>query len=104
MLLGNLRGQIRKTKGNPTITTVIAGKPMTLGLVKGILLEELERAFPGGKSEETGIEFDEENNVLTVTGDHVSKMPAPEPSAALLLDDTPAPAPETASSGTSLLV
>lgn len=64
MKLGELRGAIRKTKGNPFITMSIDGKPLSLYLQKTPLLEELDRVFPGGKAVETGLEFDPETAYL----------------------------------------
>jgi hypothetical protein len=107
MKLGNLRGAIRKTKGNPTFTTTFGGVEMTLTLQKGPLLEALGEAFPDGA--ETGIEFDSENAILfeAASGAAVpapSKEPAPAssaPAASLLLDDEPK---ETAGASSDLLV
>ena len=65
MKLGELRGMIRKTKGAPLIITTLGGVTMTLSLMKTPLLEELERAFPGGKAAETNLNFDEATGVIS---------------------------------------
>ena len=65
MKLGELRGMIRKTKGNPSIVTTLGGVTMTLSLMKTPLLEELERAFPGGKAAETNLNFNEATGVIS---------------------------------------
>lgn len=67
MRLGELRGAIRKTKGNPIVRVPLAdGRVMTLSLQKTPLLEELERLFPGGKGTETPFEFHEASGVLSL--------------------------------------
>ena len=58
MKLGELRGAIRKTKGNPFTIVTIGGEAVTLVLQKTPLLDELDRVFPGGKAAETGLTFD----------------------------------------------
>lgn len=60
MKLGDLRGAIRKTKGNPIIN--LPG--LTVEVLKTPLLEELEQRFPGGKAAETPFTFDAETRVL----------------------------------------
>lgn len=67
MKLGELRGAIRKTKGNPIIT--LAAPPGAIGswklaVQKTPLLEELERIYPGGKGVETDLEFNPDTCVL----------------------------------------
>lgn len=64
MKLGELRGAIRKMKGNPSINLPVGGVTLTLVLQKTPLLDELERQFPGGKAAETPLELDEERGLL----------------------------------------
>ena len=67
MKLGNLKAAIRATKGNPVIETKLFsdGPTLTLALQKTALLEELDRAYPGGKAVETDLTFDEKTCVLS---------------------------------------
>lgn len=67
MKLGELRGAIRKMKGNPIIFIPIDGQLMCVTTQKTPLLEELERLFPGGKGAETSIEFSESTGVISFT-------------------------------------
>lgn len=67
MKLGELRGAIRKTKGNPIIQGV-GSIGLSVECMKGPLLEELDRLFPAGRAAETGFEFDTESRVLTIPG------------------------------------
>ena len=94
MKLGELRGMIRKTKGAPLIITTLGGVTMTLSLMKTPLLEELERAFPGGKAAETNLNFDEATGVITmhnVLGEAIEKafahLPKKDVAPELDLDD-----------------
>lgn len=69
MKLGELRSAIRKTKGNPIVKVpLVGGTIFTLYLQKTPLVEELERAYPGGKGVETGLSFVEETGLLRGTG------------------------------------
>ena len=88
MKLGNLKAAIRATKGNPVIETKLFadGPTLTLALQKTALLEELDRAYPGGKAVETDLVFNEKTGVLQPTADAVAhvdrdsyKDAAPEP-------------------------
>ena len=98
MKLGELRGAIRKTKGNPYMEAYPF--PGTDGgfrfvLQKTPLLEELERAYPGGKAVETGLTFDPETGHLKPSADGivftaVTKRAEPAGAAADLIDDAPA--------------
>lgn len=68
MKAGELRGLIRKTKGNPTI--ILSPPPgatdrWRLSVQKTSLLEELDRIFPGGKAVETNLEFNAETGILS---------------------------------------
>ena len=67
MKLGNLKAAIRATKGNPIIETRLFsdGPMLSLALQKTALLEELDRAYPGGKAVETDLVFDEKTGVLS---------------------------------------
>ena len=67
MRLGNLKAAIRATKGNPIIETRLFsdGPMLSLALQKTALLEELDRAYPGGKAVETDLVFDEKTGVLS---------------------------------------
>lgn len=99
MKLGELRGAIRKMKGNPSIRLPLGGGAvMTIVTQKTPLLEELERLFPGGKGVDTPIEFNEATGEMTVPFDpSVDGMPvaAAEPEqidledaiAAIVVDD-----------------
>lgn len=74
MKLGELKALIRKTKGNPTIAVPFGNRAMSFQVMKGPLLEELDRAYPGGKAIETGLSFDEDSgdlSVATAPGDEV---------------------------------
>lgn len=67
MKLGELRGAIRKTKGNPYINVFPfpgTDKGFRFYIQKTPLLEELERVYPGGKSVETGLDFNVETGLL----------------------------------------
>lgn len=77
MKLGNLKAAIRATKGNPIIETrLFADGPMlSLALQKTALLEELDRAYPGGKAVETDLVFDEKTGILHPTSDAVAERP-----------------------------
>lgn len=93
MKLGELRSLIRKTKGNVTLDIEIApGAPrMKVALQKTQFLEELERAYPGGRNVETGAKFDAETGHITggfdATGSASAAAPeAPKPAAGELLD------------------
>ncbi|WP_191569172.1 hypothetical protein [Paracoccus yeei] len=99
MQLGNLRGAIRKAKGNPVVTVNFAGQPMRFVLMKGPVLEELERAFPGGKAVETGIGLKYDGDaceLIDETGDGAveqvtSAVAVTTAKPVSLLDDEPAP-------------
>ena len=67
MKLGNLKAAIRATKGNPIIETRLFsdGPMLSLALQKTALLEELDRAYPGGKAVETDLVFDEKTCILS---------------------------------------
>ena len=67
MKLGNLKAAIRATKGNPIIETRLftEGPMLSLALQKTALLEELDRAYPGGKAVETDLVFDEKTGILS---------------------------------------
>ena len=91
MKLGNLKAAIRATKGNPLIVTALFsdGPVLTLALQKTALLDELDRAYPGGKAVETDLTFDEKTGILRPTDDAVAQVDrgtveapaAPEPSS-----------------------
>ena len=70
MKLGNLKAAIRATKGNPIIETRLFsdGPILSLALQKTALLEELDRAYPGGKAVETDLNFDEKTGILGADG------------------------------------
>lgn len=111
MQLGNLRGAIRKAKGNPVVTVNFAGQPMRFVLMKGPLLDELERAFPGGKAVETGIALNYDGDaceLIDETGGAVEQLAAKVAESTAkpvsLLDDDPAPSPSPSPTITSLLV
>lgn len=106
MQLSALRGGIRKTKGVITLQTTLAGRPVTLSLMKGPLLEVLKEIFPEGEKHETGISLNMDTGLLTYDAPAAAPMaykdendmgqvsPAAEaPKGLLLLDEPPAPAP-----------
>lgn len=67
MKLGELRGAIRKTKGAPFMDAFPfpgTENGFRFVLQKTPLLEELERAYPGGKATETGLTFNVETGHL----------------------------------------
>ena len=76
MKLGNLKAAIRATKGNPIIETRLFsdGPMLSLALQKTALLEELDRAYPGGKAVETDLVFDEKTGILRPTTDAVADV------------------------------
>ena len=76
MRLGNLKAAIRATKGNPIIETRLFsdGPMLSLALQKTALLEELDRAYPGGKAVETDLVFDEKTGILHPTSDAVAQV------------------------------
>lgn len=66
MKLSDLRGAIRKTKGNPSVVVEFApGLRMTLMLQKTPLLEDLGRQFGEDRTAETGLTFDESLNIIS---------------------------------------
>ena len=68
MKLNKLRGAIRKP-GNPSMIIDLGnGVPMTLAFQKTPLLEELGRVFGDDGSAETGLSYDPETNMLTLSG------------------------------------
>lgn len=110
MKLGELRGAIRKYKGNPYVNLFPfpgSDKGFRIYAQKTPLLEELERVYPGGKSTETGLEFVPETGLLrsveydkSVGLNDQQKAMAFEGASAkpddddlLDLDEIPAPAP-----------
>lgn len=114
MRLGNLKAAIRATKGNPIIETRLFsdGPMLSLALQKTALLEELDRAYPGGKAVETDLVFDDATGILSSEALHPSNRlenPLPvAPVASSTLDDldldltaepsAAAPAPQAAES------
>lgn len=78
MKLGELRVAIRAAKGNPMMQVTLPGsaQPIKLGIMKMILLDQLELAFPVSKMQETGLSFDEASMMLSFEG-----AAAPTPSA-----------------------
>ncbi|PBB41778.1 hypothetical protein CK222_21735 [Mesorhizobium sp. WSM3866] len=113
MKLGELRAAIRKTKGNPWFDCYPfpgTDKTFRFYLQKTPLLEELEKAYPGGKGAETQLSFDAETGQLKpekhdfqgISKDNPAIKtpapphedgPAPKNDDDLLLDDEPAAAP-----------
>lgn len=68
MKLGELKGAIRKAKGNPSMTLLSppnATRNMNLVVQKTALLEELTNIYPNERSFETGMEFDSETGVIS---------------------------------------
>lgn len=68
MKLGELKGSIRKAKGNPSMTLLApagASRNMNLVVQKTVLLEELTAIFPNERSFETGMEFDADTGVIS---------------------------------------
>lgn len=56
MKLGELKATIRAHAGAPKIYVQIGGVMRAeLDVSKGVLLEQLDMAFPGGKATETGL-------------------------------------------------
>lgn len=75
MKLGQLKAAIRASKGNPpsVVASLTLGGPLlTLALQKTALLEELDRAYPGGKAVETGLQFSEKTGILEAEFDAVA--------------------------------
>ena len=89
MKLGQLRASIRAAKGVlPTIEVALyPGAPVIpFALQKASLLEELEKAFPGGKATETGLTFDEKTGMLS---SEFGASTAPAPVAVIRSDLDP---------------
>ena len=64
MRLSKLRGAIRSSKGNPSVTVELTqGDPITLMLHKTPLLAELGRVY--ADADDTGLSFDPETGVLS---------------------------------------
>lgn len=87
MKLGDLRGAIRKTKGNPFVRVTLGPgiPPMNLVLQKGALFESLDTAFPDGRGQETGLSYDPENGMLFVEGAAPAPMEDDEDDDGLLV-------------------
>lgn len=86
MKVGELRGAIRKTKGNPYINVYPfpgTDQGFRFYLQKTPLLEELERVYPGGKTVETGLEFNVETGLLKSVAydEHMGLTPAQKAAA-----------------------
>jgi hypothetical protein len=73
MKLGSLKAAIRDLKVAPKVVIGLGDAVVDIYAQKAPLLTELDRAFPGGKAVETGLQLDE-NGYLTA---------APEPAAAV---------------------
>lgn len=59
MKLGELKANIRKTKGSPLLRIALTpGAVGTVALLKSPLLEALDAMYPGGKAVETGLVFE----------------------------------------------
>jgi hypothetical protein len=88
MKLGELRGLIRKTKGNVTthIQLVPGGPRLLLALQKTPLLEELERVYPGGRNFETGVSFNSETGYIVGGFDSADGQGGGTPAAGADLD------------------
>ena len=109
MQLSELRGGIRKTKGVITLQTTLAGRPVTLSLMKGPLLEVLKEIFPEGEKYETGLSLNMDTGLLTYDVPAADSVPykdengarqvspaAEAPKVLLLLDEPAAPSPAPA--------
>lgn len=81
MKLGELRVAIRAVKGNPMMQVTLPGsaQPIKLGIMKMILLDQLELAFPVSKMQETGLAFDAETMMLSFEGAVAKPDPHPGP-------------------------
>ena len=67
MKLAKLRGAIRSSKGNPSVTVELTpGDPITLMLQKTPLLAELGRVY--ADADDTSLTFDPETGVLRGSG------------------------------------
>ena len=66
MKLGELKSAIRKMKGSPFVRVTLGPgiPPMNVQPQKTPLLATLDMAFPDGKSQETGLSFDESNGMI----------------------------------------
>lgn len=92
MKLGELKSKIRGTKGSPTLKVeLISGSTFELALMKGPLMEALDKAFPGGKSVETGLVMDDTGVICPTDGGSYGLKLTRAP----LLDIMEAPAVET---------
>lgn len=98
MKLGELRGLIRKTKGNPWFDCYPfpgTENGIRFYLQKTPLLEELDRVYPGGKTAETHLDFDVDTGQLKPADSDVVLRGVVKSAAeddVLDLDDTPVPA------------
>lgn len=111
MKLGELKANIRKTKGSPLLSIALTpGAVGTVALLKSPLLEALDAMYPGGKAVETGLVFeivgdnamirpeasDEPYGIVTAAGPllEIMEAPAKDVGGANLLDlDDGAPIP-----------
>lgn len=68
MKLGALKSAIRDNEGAPRAWMNMPGADcaVDVALVKTVLLERLDEAYPGGRSVETGLEF--VNGILKPVG------------------------------------
>lgn len=58
MQLGELKSAIRQLRGgNPTVEVLIADTAIMVAVQKASLLEALDQAFPGGKTQETYLDL-----------------------------------------------
>ncbi len=89
MKLGDVRGAIRKAKGNPVLWTRVGtdGPWIKVVVQKAPILDELERVFPGGKGVETGLIFDGTTNQLYREGQQTPPTASNDPLDTL--DDPP---------------
>lgn len=85
MKLGELRGAIRKFKGNPILNLYPienSDMGMRVSIQKTSLLAELERIYKGGKAVETGLVFDTETGVLSCPSHDIAEGLSQEEKAA----------------------
>lgn len=67
MKLGTLKTAIRESNQAPRIRTEFLGQHVDLVLQKTPLLEELDRIYPDGRSQETGLWLREDGHIMKET-------------------------------------
>lgn len=85
MKRGELAAAIRTAKGNPLMQVTLPGSavPINLGIMKMMLLEQLDVAFPESKVQETGLAFDPDTMMLSFDDVQVESSTEEQPTTGL---------------------